>query len=82
MFFVGERPVKLNIGRHLMSKTSLFIFDRDLISYKPLYIDIALICHFNIFTYKVLGDVNLDHLVSIAFTKISTLPKQRLCGVF
>lgn len=32
MFFVVERPVKFNIGRHLRSKTSLFIFDGDQIS--------------------------------------------------
>lgn len=67
MFFVVERPVKFNIGRHLRSKIR---WRSDII--KAIIYRYCIDCHFNMFIYKV-----LDHSVSIAkFTKNSTLQKQ------
>lgn len=67
MFFVVERPVKCNIGRHLRSKIR---WRSDII--KAIIYRYCIDCHFNMFIYKV-----LDHSVSIAkFTKNSTLQKQ------
>lgn len=61
MFFVVERPVKFNIGRHLRSKIR---WRSDII--KAIIYRYCIDCHFNI-----------DHSVSIAkFTKNSTLQKQ------
>lgn len=56
MFFVVERPVKFNIGRHLRSKIR---WRSDII--KAIIYRYCIDCHFNMFIYKV-----LDHSVSIA----------------